>query len=62
MHILERQAMAKAIKKLEELPNDAELAHSMAEDVLCDFLKYVGFGDLSEAFEVVRDDIGFWYA
>ena len=64
MNIEQRQAMTRAINKLESMKDDAdpEAAHGDAEDALCEFLREVGYGDAADAFEAARDRVGFWYA
>ena len=49
-----------ALAKLVELDKsrDTEGAHWEADDVLCEFLRSLGYGDVADAFEA----IGKWYA
>ena len=48
------------LKKLIELENntDFEVAHSEADDLLCEFLKSLGHNDIVEAY----GKVGKWYA
>lgn len=43
---------------LQQKETDNEVAHSRADDILCDTLKALGFGELVKAF----DEIDKWYA
>lgn len=49
-----------AVNKLRELQRcgDIEIAHSMADDVLCDLLIALGYGDVVDEFKAVEK----WYA
>lgn len=53
-----------AIKNLEALKGcgDAEVAHSLADKILLEFLRDNGAEDVAQAFEEVREEVGFWYA
>ena len=64
MNVTQRQIMLEAIDKLAAMTehDDAEIAHSEAEDILCGLLKELGFGDAAEAFERASERVGFWYA
>lgn len=50
----------KAIERLKaaERSGDIEAAHAAADDVLCDLLHALGYGDVVEAWERVEK----WYA
>ena len=63
-NVKQRQAMCKAMDELNAMSelSDPEIEHGDAEDVLCDFLKEVGYGDLADAFDQARERVGFWYA
>lgn len=41
---------------------DTELQHSEAEEILCGFLRDVGYEEVASAFEEARDRCDFWYA
>ena len=64
MNVEQRQAMHKAIDGLNKMTVEycPEMMHSEAEDLICGFLKEVGYGDAADAFESARDRVGFWYA
>lgn len=51
-----------AIKALSNLPEDTEEAHSTADRILLEVLRSHGLGEVANAFELARDDVGFWYA
>lgn len=51
-----------AIKKLDELPDDAEISHPLADEVLLEFIRSKGYQDVAYAWEQARARIGFWYA
>lgn len=55
-----RQDAKRRLDKLTD--DDPESAHGRAEDIICQFLKDNGFGDVAEAFEAARDRVGFWYS
>ena len=54
--------MKEALEKMNNLTQDEEIAHSEAEDILLQYLRDLGHGELSDAFEQAIDEIGFWYA
>jgi hypothetical protein len=43
-------------------PSDPESDHAAAEQILCDFLRGIGYGNVASAFENARERVGFWYA
>jgi len=47
MNVEQRQALGKTVKGLDAMTKeyDAELAHSEAEDLLCDILTELGYGE-----------------
>ena len=51
---------AEALGQMKELVknDDYEIAHSRADDVLCDLLRTMGFNELVD----VYDQVGKWYA
>jgi len=52
-----------AIKALNALPeHDAEAAHVDADNILTNFLRYIGYEDVADAFDDACSRIGFWYA
>jgi hypothetical protein len=57
---LKAAAKRKALKNLERLQfdTDTESAHAKADDVLCGFLRAIGYADVVEEFEKVQK----WYA
>jgi hypothetical protein len=60
----ERKAFRDAIKALNDMPEngDSEYLHGEAEDILLAYLKAIGAGELSSAFDKARKRVGFWYA
>ena len=64
MNVTQRQLLNAAIKKLDEMDEhgDEEALHGEAEDVLCEFLRSVNYGDLADAFDRANERVGFWYA
>ena len=60
----ERKALISAIDKLEAMKygDDQDAAHSLAEDIICEYLVVIGAKQLADAFEEARDRVGFWYA
>jgi hypothetical protein len=57
-----KQLEAQAVIELSNLPNDEEAAHGLAEQILCNFLRKAGYQQIADAFELARDEVGFWYA
>ena len=55
-----------AIKELErisdECKGDPEAGHAEADDVLLEYLNWLGDASLVIAYKDCRDKIGFWYA
>lgn len=47
-----------AALKLEQQNRDREVAHAKADDVLCELLRSLGYGDVVDEFE----EVGKWYA
>ncbi len=41
---------------------DPEDAHVEADQILCKFIRAIGHVEVADAFEAVRDHVGFWYA
>ena len=52
----------RAVAQLNDLDGDPETSHSMADEILLDYLKSIGDVSLADAFERARKRIGFWYA
>lgn len=52
--------VTKEIARLQELAKamDYEIPHGEADDILCDVLRQLGYGDLVDAY----DKVGKWYA
>ena len=42
--------------------DDPKIDHCRADDLLCEFLRAKGFGDVAEAYERAANRVGFWYA
>lgn len=57
---IEIMTYERAIEELEALAemSDTEAAHIMADDVLCELLTALGYGDVVEAYA----NVGKWYA
>jgi hypothetical protein len=66
---MNKQEAQSYIKQIKELTSDPESAHSVEDDMLCEFVKHVAagdYGELSEVAQIVASsaDIKFarWYA
>lgn len=46
----------------QEMGDDQEAAHTLAEDALLAFLRDEGYGDVADAFTGARERVGYWYA
>ena len=59
----EYKALKEAVAKLNEMKDgdDAEIAHGLAEDILCEYLVEIGAKELSDAFNGACERVGFWY-
>jgi hypothetical protein len=42
--------------------SDPESAHVTADEILCQLIRDIGYGDAAKAYEETRKRIGFWYA
>ena len=64
MNVSQRKALMKAVEDLNNMQagDDAECRHGEAENILCNLLKQVGYGEAAEAFDNAADRVGFWYA
>ena len=63
MDVVQRQLLYAAINKLDDLSTgDPEASHSDADDIICEFLRGVGYGDAADAFDRANSRVGFWYA
>lgn len=51
-----------AVQMLQNLPQDQEVAHGEADDILCEYLRSIGESEVADAFDAASDEIGFWYA
>ena len=53
-----------AVEKLNAMKHgdDEEIAHGEAENILCELLRDLGYGAVSDAFDGAVDRVGFWYA
>lgn len=52
-----------AIEALNNLDSgDNEIAHSMADDILCEYLISIGETGVAEAYRKADERITFWYA
>jgi len=56
--------MESAVNKLNvmKVGDDAEIVHFVAEEVLTEYLRYIGHNAVADAFDAARDRVGFWYA
>ena len=64
MNVEQRQALIKAVNKLNSMPDggDPERLHEDAEDILFDLLAEFGAEAAAQAFERASDRVGFWHA
>jgi hypothetical protein len=51
-----------AIDELKELDGDPEGSHSMADEILLQFLSDNGFKSIADEWETTCKRVGFWYA
>ena len=42
--------------------SDAEMIHVDCDDILLGLLADLGAGDVAEAYRLIREEVGFWYA
>ena len=61
---IEYDALKFAVARLNLMVDgdDAEVRHSEAETILCEFLVAIGAKELANAFGGACDRVGFWYA
>ena len=58
---MDKKLLAEYVEKMKEcvkMSHDPEMAHSLADDLLCDFLEKLGYGELTDIF----NDVQKWYA
>jgi hypothetical protein len=41
---------------------DSESVHNLADNLLLEALKELGFGQIADTWDGVKEDVGFWYA
>jgi hypothetical protein len=53
-----------AMRELHDMPTngDQEILHDRAEQILCRVLEQLGHREVSEAFQITKERVGFWYA
>jgi hypothetical protein len=58
---LSRQALIASLDTMQK-NGDPEALHATADDLLIQFLRNIGYGDVADAYEQAQDRVGFWYA